>query len=163
MADLIECTFDGRAFVPRTAFMLRRANERFGEGEIIAVSAEKERSMRSHRHFFATLADLWSNLHERFALEPWAQSPEHLRKYALIRTGYCDTITHACTTAAEAQRWAAIVRPLDAYSIVQARGSVVERYVAKSQSVKVMGSKVFAESKDAVLRFVEGELLGVAA
>lgn len=168
MSDLIACVWDGEAFRPETPFMRRRAAERFGAGEIVMLSAEEERSMRSHRHFFATLADLWRTLPERFALEPWAQSSEHFRKYLLIRSGYSETVTYACQSKAEAARLAAAIRPLDEFSIVVARDATVFRFVAKSQSVKAMGREDFAASKDAVLAAAEtlvagGELPAVAA
>jgi hypothetical protein len=168
MAVLIQCTFDGRAFSPASPFQLRLARERFGEGEIVLLNVENERSMRSHRHYFATLHDLWSNLPERFATETWAQSSEHLRKFLLIRAGYSETTTYACESKAEAQRLAAAIRPLDEFGIVVARGLTVMRFSAKSQSVKAMGSKVFAASKTAVLELAEtvvagGELPAVAA
>ena len=163
MSALIQCTFDGRAFVPSTPFMHRRARDAFGEGEVVVLAAENERSMRSHRHFFSALHDLWLNLPERHAGAPWAQSSEHLRKYALIRTGYADSQSFPCSTAAEAQRWASRLRPLDEFSVIVVEGSTVVRFTAKSQSVKAMGSKVFNASKQAVLQFIEALLLGEAA
>jgi hypothetical protein len=151
MSDLILCMFDGTGFAPSTPFHLRRARERFGAGELIAISAENERSMKSHRHYFA-------------------QSSEHLRRYLLIRAGYSETTTYACESKAEAARLAAAIKPLDEFGVVAVRGNVVLRFAAKSQSVKRMGAKVFQESKDAVLSLAEtlvsgGELpaLGVAA
>lgn len=158
--DLIECAWDGERFRPVTPFMLRRAKERFGEGEIVMLNAEEERSWRSHRHYFATLADLWANLPERYATEGWAQSPEHFRKFLLIRAGYSETTTYACSSKAEAARLAAAIRPLDEFGIVVARGDTVMRFAAKSQSMKAMGSKVFAASKTAVLELAETIVAG---
>lgn len=149
--DLIQCVWTGAAFAPSTPFQARLAADRFGEGEVVAVSAENERSAKSHRHYFAALKDIWLNLPERCASEQWAQSPEHLRKYLLIRAGFCDTHTLPCSSAAEARRVAAFMRPVDEFSIVLAREATVVRYVAKSQSAKAMGAKAFRASKDAVL------------
>lgn len=168
MSDLIECRFEGGAFIPCTPFMLRRAAERFGEGEIVCLNAEEERSARQHRFYFATLTELWRNLPERFALEPWAQSMDHLRRYLLIRAGYSETTTYACESKAEAQRLAAAIRPLDAYGIVVARDRTVLRFTAESQSVKRMGRERFKASADAVLGLAEtlvsgGELPALAA
>lgn len=163
MSALVQCAFDGNAFVPTNGFHLRRAREAFGEGEIVALSVENERSMRSHRHYFAQLHDLWLNLPERHATAPWAQSSEHLRKYALIRTGYADSQSFPCSTAAEAQRWASRLRPLDEFSVIVVEGPTVVRFSAKSQSVKAMGNKVFQESKTKVLEFVEAMLAEEAA
>lgn len=158
MSDLLVCVWDGHAFTPRTPFQKRLAAERFGEGEEVLLSVENERSMRSHRHYFAAIREMWLSLPEVFALEPWAQSPEHLRKRALIRTGFCDTSEVICSSVAEARRVAAFMDPIDPYSLVLAQGPRVVRYVARSQSVKAMGAATFAESKDAVLNWIEGRL-----
>lgn len=159
-ADLIECVWSGEAFVPRTPFMLRRAAERFGAGEVALMNAEEERSMQMHRFYFAQLHDLWLNLPERYAPEPWAQSPEHFRKRLLIWCGYSIATVYACGSAAEAARLAAAIRPLAEYSLVVVRGSVVTRFDAQSQSVKTMGSKVFQSSKDAILTLAEHIVAG---
>ena len=166
--DLIACVWDGEVFRPESEFMLRRASERFGTGEVIMLSAEEERSMRSHRHYFAQLTDLWRTLPERFALEPWAQSSEHLRRYLLIRSGFSDTTTYACASTAEASRLAAATKPMAARGIAVARRPQGLRATAKSQSVKAMGRADFQRSKDAVLGLAEtlvagGELPAVAA
>lgn len=98
------------------------------------VLPENQRSPQSHNHEFAFVAEAWRNLPERFKDQPWAQSSEHLRKFALIKTGFCDTQTYACASAAEAARWAANLRPLDEYSIVSIQGATVFRFTARSQS-----------------------------
>lgn len=157
--DLIECAWDGETFRPATPFMLRRAQERFGAGELVMMAAEEARSMRSHRHYFAALADLWANLPERYATEPWAQSTEHFRKFLLIRTGYSETTTYTCESKAEALRLAAAIRPLDEFGIVVARGMTVLRFTAQSQSVKAMG-RVFQASKTATLDLAETIVAG---
>jgi hypothetical protein len=129
----------------------------------VILHAEHERSMRSHRHYFSALADLWDTLPERYATEQWAQSTEHLRKYALIKTGYCDTTTLVCKSDAEAQRVAAFMRPIDEFSIVLAKGATVVRYTAKSQSVKAMGNADFQQSTADVLAFCDALVQDAAA
>lgn len=156
---LISCVWRDGAFHPATPFQRRLADDAFGDGEILLLSVENERSMRSHRHYFASIREAWNNLPESAALETWAQSPEHLRKYALVKVGFADSQTFSCTSAAEAQRWAARLRPIDEFSIVVARGDTVVRFTAKSQSVKAMGAKLFAESKSKVLDFLS-DLVG---
>lgn len=160
MTDLIACIWDGERFTPQTPFMLRRARERFGAGEIVMLNAEEERSMRSHRHFFASLANLWASLPETCAVEPWAQTAEHFRRRLLIWTGYYDATSYACESKAEAQRLAAAIRPLDEFCLVAVQATTVTRFAAKSQSVKAMGSKVFAASKTAVLDLAEAIVAG---
>lgn len=160
MSDLIECIWDGSAYTPRTPFMLRRATDRFGPGEIVVIQAENERSMRSHRHYFAQLHDLWLNLPERCAPEPWAQSPEHFRKRLLIWTGHSQATVYACASKAEAARLAAAIRPLAEYSMVSVRGATVTRLDAQSQAVKAMGYKAFQRSKDVTLELAEHLVAG---
>lgn len=135
-------------------------DQEFVVHEYYRMEVIEERSWRSHKHFFARFHEAWANLPEDCAMEPWAQSKEHLRAYSLIKTGWTDSQTFACGTKAEAQRWAANMRPLDAYSIVVATGSTVVRYTAKSQSIAAMGAKDFQKSKVDVLDFVAA-LIGV--
>jgi hypothetical protein len=110
--------------------------------------------MASHRHFFAAVYDAWLNLPEKEA-ERFA-SADHLRKYALIRAGFRDERTLTCASKAEALRVAAFVKPMDDYAIVAVSEAVVRVYTAKSQNLRAMGRKVFAESKDAVLEVLAG-------
>lgn len=149
----------GDGFVPLGRHA-KLADQQFVIGQVYRLEVVEERSARTHRHQFAWLREAWLNLPEGYRYEPWAQSPEHLRKWALIRTGWHDCQTFECGTKAEAQRWAAHLRPLDDFSVVIARGAIVERYTAKSQSVKAMGKNDFQASKTAVLEYVAG-LLGV--
>jgi hypothetical protein len=137
-----------------------RADKTYVVGEVYPMVDWHDRSQASHNHEFASLAELWSSLPEKFASEPWAQSPEHLRKFALIKCRYCDTQTYACGSRAEAERWARNLRPLDEYSIVTVEGSTVYRFTAQSQSKRAMGAKLFNESKQAIIEFIE-DLIGV--
>ena len=139
----------------------RLAAEAFTEGEQYRMEAVEARSWISHNHQFAWLYDAWLSLPEQYAMEPWAQSSEHLRKYALIKTGFCDTQTWVCGSKAEATRWAANMRPEDEYSIVVAQGNTVLRFTAKSQKMRAMGAKEFQASKTAIMDFIAG-LLDVA-
>ncbi len=140
----------------------RLAAEAFTAGEQYRMEAVDARSWKSHAHQFAWLYGAWLNLPERYATEAWAQSKDHLRKYALIKTGFCNTQTWVCGTKAEAMRWAANMRPEDEFSIVLAQGSTVVRYTAKSQKKRLMGAKDFQASKTAILDFIAA-LLGVDA
>ena len=87
--------------------------------------------------------------------EPWSESVESLRKFALIRTGWYNSETMVCDTVAEAERWAARLRPLDEYALISIRGKAVVRLTAKSQSYAAMPQKgEFYKSKADVLGFV---------
>ena len=152
---------DGQFSAPSSRWA-QECDKQFVVGEIVRLSAYAERSQASHNHEFAVIADLWQNLPERFANEPWAASPEHLRKFALIKTKFCDTTTYACGSKAEAKRWAKNLRPLDEYSIVIVDGTTVKRFTAQSQSKRAMGAQKFQESKQAILEYLE-DLIGIDA
>ncbi|HRP26383.1 hypothetical protein [Thauera sp.] len=166
MSDRIQCIFDGRAFNPATPYQLRIARDRFGEGEIVMMAVENERSWRSHAHQFATIADLWQTLPDHLSEMPYAKSAETLRKHALIETGYADCETIDAGSKAAAERVGASISRMatlaHGYCIVKVSGSVVRCYTPHSQSVRSMGAKVFQESKTAVLGWIE-ELLARAA
>ena len=85
-----------------------------------------------------------------------------LAKWALIRAGFRDERTIACSSKAEAQRVADFVKPMDDYAVVVVREAVVLVYTAQSQSMRAMGKKSFQESKQAVLDALDA-LLGVDA
>lgn len=51
---------------------------------------KKPRSPKAHRHFFAVIDAAHENWPEDHEFQP--TSPEHLRAWLLVRTGYADTI-----------------------------------------------------------------------
>ena len=151
----IHFAWDGEAMVPKIP---RLADKHYVVGETYCLVPHEDRSQASHRHYFASIAEAHGNLPEELAER--LPTPEHLRKYALIKAGYRDERTHVAASKAEAQRTAAFIRPLDDFALVIADGTNVTVFTAKSQSTKAMGRKVFQESKDAVLRVIS-ELIGV--
>lgn len=152
--------WEGDCFVPNGRHWADLCDAQFVVGENYLIEEHHERSGKSHRHYFACIFHAWANLPESLTDSPCAISPEHLRKYALIKTGFCDTQTFPCNTAAEAQRWGKWIRPMDDFAIVTVKGTVVVRHVAKSQSVKAMGKRPFEESKKKVLAYL-ADLIGV--
>lgn len=128
------------------------ADAQFCIGQTYRLEVVEERSVNSHNHFFAALAETWSNLPDDLAES--FPTPEHLRKRALIRTGWADSDTIVCSSKAEALRLAAFVRPCDEYSVVVVKEATVTRYVARSQSMKAMGKDDFTKSKQDVLDYV---------
>lgn len=150
-------TWTGEAMEPLPRFR-KAADVAFVVGEQYRMTVEEERSMRSHRHFFAMMHDAWLNLPERDADR--FPTSEHLRKWCLIRAGYSDERSIVCASKAEAQRVAAFIRPMDSYAIVTVSEAVVRVFTAQSQSVKAMGHKEFQHSKDKVLDIAAG-MIGV--
>jgi hypothetical protein len=131
----IYATPDGRwhEHMPRTSRWAYR----------LIVSAE--RSAASHRHYMACVAEAWANLPEHLADE--FATPDQLRRWALIRTGYCDVVKVVSSRKS--------MRRIDGYSVitVDAEGTMTIR-TARSQSYAAMGKKEFQESKDAVLGYL---------
>ena len=120
----------------------------------------EERSQASHSHFFACIAEAWRNLPEHLT-ERFA-SPDHLRRYALIKSGYRDERSIVASSKAEAQRIAAFTRPMDGYALVTVSDRVVIVYTAKSQNMRSMNKKEFQQSKDDVLDKISA-MVGVSA
>ncbi len=147
--------WDGEVMRPFGSIMARRCDEQFTVGEKYTLVQHEDRSQQSQGHYFASLKDMWSSLPEHLRGEPWSESPESLRKYALIRTGWYNSETFACDSAAEADRWGARLKPLDEYAIIVIKGKNVVRLTAKSQSYSAMPQKgEFYKSKADVLGFV---------
>lgn len=137
-----------------------RADRQYVEGEIYRLAVHEERSSNSHSHYFASVTEAWKNLPEKIAAE--FPTADHLRKFALIRTGFRDERKVALASPAEAERIAAFVKPLDEYAVVTVEGQVVTIYTAKSQSYRAMPKGEFQASKTAVLDYL-ASLVGVDA
>lgn len=161
MTSPIPLQYEGEGvFKPASEYWGRRADAEYVVGEVYRLAPHEDRSQASHNHEFARINELWQSLPERFSREPWAQTPEHLRKYALIMCRYCDTQTYVCGSNAEALRWAANLRPLDEYSVIAVEGTTIFKFVAQSQKKRAMGAKRFQESKTAIIEYIE-DLIGV--
>lgn len=136
----------------------RDADAHFVIGERYMLVEEKQRSGASHRHYFAAVSEAWANLPEERAKE--YPSADHLRKFALIMTGYRDERTLVASSRAEAQRLAAFVKPMDDYAVVTVEGALVRVFTAKTQNMRAMDKATFQASKDAVLDYL-AEMVGV--
>lgn len=147
----------GEAFEP-IGRSKREADAEYVVGQVYRLTQYEERSEASHRHFFASLHEAWANLPADLA-ERFPTS-ERLRKFALIKSGFATQRQLVASSRAEALRLAAFVAPMDEYALVETRGAVVTVWEAESQSMRAMGKKRFAESKDAVLSYC-ASLIGV--
>lgn len=149
---------EGGAFVPLPRFHNAICAE-VGAGEIVTLERQEERSEISHRHEFAWLREAYSNLPETIAAD--YPTVEHLRKRALINTGWCTVKDHVCASRAEALRFAAALRrELDEYAVVVVQDAVVRSLRPKSQAHGKMKAADFQTSKQAILDWV-AELIGV--
>jgi hypothetical protein len=152
-------TWDGEAFSPLPRFA-KICDRELVVGEQHRIVIEEERSHASHNHFFASVAEAWKNLPDDLAER--FQTADHLRKFALIKSGYHDERSVVCASKAEAQRVAAFIRPIDDYAVVTVNEATVRFFTAKSQSMKAMGKTDFYASKQAVLDTVAA-MIGVTA
>jgi hypothetical protein len=149
--------WQGDAMIPLPRFA-KLADKQFVVGQDYRLDEVQERSQASHNQFFAAIADAWDSLPEEWAAR--LPSPEHLRKFALVRAGYADERSIVASSRAEALRIAAFIKPMDEYAVVTVKGAVVRVYTAQSQSMKAMGKADFQASRNAVLE-VCAAMLGV--
>lgn len=154
--------WDGDNLVPLKRFT-KLCNDQYVVGETYTMAEIEDRSKVSHDHYFATLDDYWHNLPESQADQIYSRSPEHLRKYALIKCGYANILDHVCESKAEALRTAALIAPIDEYALIEVRGCVVRIARAQSQKMRAMGKKDFQESKSKVLDYVASLIDGKPA
>jgi hypothetical protein len=159
MSGPVVFTWDGEAMKPMARFA-RVCDQQFVIGESYQLVVQESRSKVSHDHFFAALHDAWMNLPDELAMRFPTQ--EHLRKWSLIKAGYADKRSIACSSKLEARRIAAFIKPMDDYAVVLVRDATIEIYTAQSQSMKAMGKRVFQESKQAALDIMS-EMIGVSS
>ena len=149
------CTWTGEAFEPARRHA-KDCNAVLVVGERYMVTVEEQRSVASHKSFFASINEAWRSLPEDQAER--FPNPDALRKYALIKSGFCDRSDVVCANNGEAIRTAALVKILDAYSLTAVSERTVSVWTAQSQSKAAMGKQRFTESQNAVRDFVAGLL-----
>ena len=130
----------------------KRCDRQYVDGERYRLGIVEERSMASHSHYFAMLNQAWANLPEDIAER--FPTTEHLRKFALVRSGFYTASEFACSNHEEALRLAGFMRGHDVYAVIVVKGNVITRMEARSQSRKAMSKAEFQQSKERVLAFV---------
>lgn len=151
MTKPIAYIWDGEVMRPELRFA-KLCDRQFVVGERYTLVQNEERSEASHRQYFAAITEVWKTLPEK--LGERFPSPEHLRKWAMIRCGYADSRSVVCASDLEAERIAAFLRPMDAYAVIVPNGPVVTVYTAQSQSKAAMNKTLFQQSKHDVLEFL---------
>lgn len=151
MRTVIPFRWDGEAMRIAGGFR-KQADTSFVVGAVYHMEVVEDRSAKSHRHFFSAIAEAHASLPEAGADR--FPTPDHLRKYALIRSGFASESQIVASSRAEALRIAAFIRPIDGYAVVTVREAVVSVWTAESQSMRAMGKERFQASKNAVLEFV---------
>lgn len=148
--------WDGEAMVPSRAFTAE-ANRQFVVGERYRLAEVEDASEVSRRHQFAWLNEAWKTMPDDLIAE--FPTAEHLRKKALIATGFCTTTDFVCGSKAEADRWGRnLRREVDEYAVVVVSGTVVRVFRAKSQKRGAMDRAEFQASKQALLEWVSAKL-----
>jgi len=150
--------WDGETFRPVGSRAQKECDAAFTIGEVHTLVEVQQRSLASHKAYFASLHEAWKNLDDD-QMQRWPDS-EHLRHYALIKCGYATQRQIIASSKAEAQRLAAFIRPVNTYALIEVRDCVVTEWTAESQSFRSMGKQRFEESKRAVLDYV-ASLIGV--
>lgn len=126
-------------------------------GEVNGWQMAEYRSSESHRHFFAVINEAWKSLPEDMADD--FPSPEHLRKWALIKAGFCSETRIVCANNTEAMTLATKAKAMDKYSVVAIDGKAVTIWTADSQRRDAMGRQQFQEAKELALNFI-AQLIG---
>lgn len=146
---LLPIRYDGDGAFSAPPGFRKRCDKELVIGETLQWQTVGPRSMKSHRFYFAAVNEAWANLPETLCAD--FPSAEHLRKHALIKTGYCSMKRIVCGDNAEAIAAAAIMQDMDTYALCEVSGRAVTVWRANSQSIKAMGGKAFKESCDKVL------------
>lgn len=150
--------WNGEAMIPMRA---KAADKVYVIGQRYWLEDVSDRSWISHRHEFAFVKQAWDNLPD--AIAETFPSPEHLRKAALIATGWHREMIIEAGNAAAALRVAAYAKGRDEFAHVTTRGPTVTVRWARSQRMHGhdrMDKDEFQKSKDDILGWIS-ELIGV--
>jgi len=140
------------------------ARRQFEIGEQYPLEIIEARDMHKHRGYFAAVNSGFKNLPEIEVVR--FPSVEHLRKWCLIETGWCDEKEVWWDTQKDARRSATMVRQdVDEYARIHVSQGInpetgepgwrvlIRR--AKSQAVPAMKAEQFKQSSKAVLDMIE--------
>src|SRR5437773_468271 len=112
----LQFTWDDDERMTPVGRTLGLCRDEFGLGEVITFERHEERSTASHNHYFASIKTAWETLPEnemhRFPTE------DILRKWSLIKAGYCDSKTIVLDSNHDALVVAAYLGNLPDYGIV---------------------------------------------
>lgn len=140
--------WDGETFMPLPRFMAK-CQTYFRPGLTYSITEQVERSAASHSHYFACVNEAFHNLPEEWSGQ--FATVESLRKWALIRAGFCDQQHIVLSTHEDAEKVGNHLRGLRDYAEVSVVDRTVVILIAQSQSKKAMGPARFQESKTKVL------------
>lgn len=147
----------GEAMVPDQKFC-KLAERQFKKGERYVLEPHDEISHKERGFYFASVNEAWGNLSEEALVR--YPSPNHLRRWALIKAGWRRENFTTCDSETRATQLAAFVRNLDDTAVVVVEGNVVRTYVARSQRVApgAMTLEEWRKSKQDVLDILSGTI-----
>lgn len=156
MTDVLPMRFEGNGMFR----CLHPKRIKLDVGEVHGWAMTEHRSKASHDHFFAIVNECWKNLPEDLADD--LPSPEHLRKWVLIKAGFCTKTQVVCANNSEAMVLVTKAKAMDKYSIVSIDGKVATIWTADSQRRDAMGRQEFQEAKEKAIHIMS-ELIGTDA
>lgn len=134
------------------------AHKQYTLGDRYPLSIVEVRSRASHDHYHACIQEAFLNLPENISAR--FPSPDHLRRWVLIETGWYDEKEFEFDNEKDARRLGTFIRTEDDYAriniakVADKKFKVIVRR-AKSQSYAAMEKKAFTDSKQAVLDYLE--------
>lgn len=140
--------WDGDVMTPLPRFK-RLCDQLFAVHEEYPLIVLENRSLASHNHYFASIAEAFENLSEEHAAR--FPSAEHMRATALVEEGLCTEQDYILDTPKEAKSFAIALRKKEPYNIIKISGNVVKEFVPLSQSTGAMKKAAFEDSKAKVL------------
>ena len=161
-----------KAMVPLPCYDNLAARQ-YRDGEEHPMVILEPRSRASHSQYFASISDAFDNLPEDLAgiaaqlgiktMSPGGfTDPEHLRKWALCETGWCEIAEFDFDAKEEATRLAKFYRRQDSFASITVRGGThVTIKTPVSQSAAAMDKEAFEKSKRDVLDLL-ASIIGVA-
>ncbi|MGQ3671833.1 hypothetical protein ACT6QG_05495 [Xanthobacter sp. TB0136] len=161
----IPMQWDGEALRPVSPYWAREADKHYVVGDKYPMAPEYGRSVASHNHLFAWLEPAWHSLPECYGDERWAETPETLRKHALIKCGFHHTTILDIGAKAPAIRvrdaLQAAETKLHGYAIGMVRGPIVQIWTPESMSKKHMDRARFQQAKQAIMEWI-ADILSVS-
>lgn len=159
LENMIRLRYEGEGEFSAIAIATRELLDRkLIVGESYRIDIYNERSSAFHNKYFATIAEAWQHLPD-----PWdaiLPSPTHLRKYALIKAGWCTVATYPLRSDADAIIAVSTAKMEDEYCLAVASGSVLTIYRAKSQRWTAQYAVEFYETAVRVFDVIGG-IIGV--
>jgi|SRR5262245_34295238 len=141
--------WDGEVMRPLRYFR-ERAAVQFKLDEVYKLAEIGDRSINSHKHYFACLGEAFKNLPED--VEGQWRDVDDLRKWALTYTEFQDIKRHETKTMREAIAVAKALSEIPVYVRIEFDNTTVIAHYPHSQSFNLMPSqRTFQRSKQQVL------------